>query len=73
MRAQTAQAAEAPGLLERIDGFFRAIPGDSANPVDIMLKNQHFMLTPTPTRPTGINGFSTGGPFCITATWTCPE
>ena len=45
LSAQTAQAAEAPGLLERIDGFFRAIPGDSANPVDIMLKNQHFMLT----------------------------
>lgn len=45
LSAQTAQAAEAPGLLERIDGFFRVIPGDSANPVDIMLKNQHFMLT----------------------------
>ena len=33
------------GLLDRIDGFFKVIPGDSANPVDLMLKNQHFMLT----------------------------
>ena len=36
---------KAPGLLDRIDGFFQVIPGSSANPVDIMLKNQHFMLT----------------------------
>ena len=34
-----------PGLLDRIDDFFQVIPGDSANPVDLMLKNQHFMLT----------------------------
>ena len=42
-----AMAAEGrtPGLLDRIDGFFNVIPGDSSNPVDIMLKNQHFMLT----------------------------
>ena len=36
---------ETPGLLDRIDGFFQVIPGNSANPVDLMLKNQHFMLT----------------------------
>ena len=36
---------KAPGLIGRIDGFFQVIPGSSANPVDIMLKNQHFMLT----------------------------
>ena len=40
-----AAEGKAPGLLDRIDGFFKVIPGDSANPVDIMLKNQHFMLT----------------------------
>ena len=34
-----------PGLLDRIDSFFRVIPSSSANPVDLMLKNQHFMLT----------------------------
>lgn len=34
-----------PGVLDWIDSFFQIIPGDSANPVDIMLKNQHFMLT----------------------------
>ena len=32
-------------MLDWIDSFFQIIPGDSANPVDIMLKNQHFMLT----------------------------
>ncbi|MDE6260496.1 MAG: glycosyltransferase family 39 protein [Oscillospiraceae bacterium] len=42
-----AMAAEGktPGLLDRVDTFFKIIPGDSSNPVDIMLKNQHFMLT----------------------------
>ena len=34
-----------PGVLDWIDSFFQIIPGDSANPVDIMLKNQHFMFT----------------------------
>ena len=44
--AQTmAEEGKAPGLLDRIDGFFQVIPGDSSNPVDLMLKNQHFMLT----------------------------
>ncbi len=44
--AQTMAAeGKAPGLLDRIGGFFQVIPGDSAHPVDIMLKNQHFMLT----------------------------
>lgn len=40
-----AAEGKAPGLLDRVGGFFQVIPGDSANPVDIMLKNQHFMLT----------------------------
>lgn len=44
--AKTMEAeGKTPGLLDRVDGFFKVIPGDSANPVDIMLKNQHFMLT----------------------------
>lgn len=44
--AQTMAAeGKTPGLLDQIDGFFKVIPGDSAHPVDIMLKNQHFMLT----------------------------
>ncbi len=40
-----AEEGKTPGVLDRIDSFFRVIPGGSANPVDIMLKNQHFMLT----------------------------
>ena len=40
-----AAEGETVGLLDRIDGFFQVIPGNSANPVDLMLKNQHFMLT----------------------------
>ena len=43
-RTMAAEGA-VPGLLDRIGCFFQAIPGDSAHPVDIMLKNQHFMLT----------------------------
>jgi len=44
--AQTMAAeGKTPGLADRVDAFFQVIPGDSANPVDIMLKNQHFMLT----------------------------
>ena len=37
--------SQTPGLLDRIDSFFKVIPGSSTNPVDLMLKNQHFMLT----------------------------
>ena len=40
-----AAEGKTPGLIDRLDCFFKAIPGDSANPVDLMLKNQHFMLT----------------------------
>ena len=40
-----AAEGKAPGLPDRIDGFFQVIPGSSANPVDQMLKNQHFMFT----------------------------
>ena len=40
-----AENVKAPGLLERIDSFFQVIPSNSSNPMDIMLKNQHFMLT----------------------------
>ena len=40
-----AEEGRTPGVLDRIDSFFRVIPGGSAHPVDIMLKNQHFMLT----------------------------
>ena len=40
-----AAEGKTPGLLDRIDGFFQVIPSSSANPVDIMLKNQHFMFT----------------------------
>ena len=40
-----AAEGKTPGLIDHIDGFFKVIPGDSANPVDIMLKNQHFMFT----------------------------
>lgn len=40
-----AAEGKAPGLLDRIGGFFQVIPSDSSHPVDIMLKNQHFMLT----------------------------
>ncbi|MBD5098894.1 MAG: phospholipid carrier-dependent glycosyltransferase [Clostridiales bacterium] len=40
-----AEEGKTPGLLDRVDSFFKIIPGDSSNPVDIMLKNQHFMLT----------------------------
>ena len=34
-----------PGLGDKLGAFFQAIPGDSSHPVDIMLKNQYFMLT----------------------------
>ena len=40
-----AEEGKTPGLLDRIDSFFKVIPGSSTNPVDLMLKNQHFMLT----------------------------
>ncbi len=40
-----AAEGKTPGLLDRVSGFFNVIPSDSANPVDIMLKNQYFMLT----------------------------
>ena len=38
-------AAMAGGEGGAVKAFFDAIPGDSGHPVDIMLKNQYFMLT----------------------------
>ncbi len=34
-----------PGLGDKLGAFFQAIPDKSDNPVDIMLRNQYFMLT----------------------------
>ena len=47
--AQLAQSAKegekTSGIAFTADAFFKQLPGDSANPVDIMLKNQHYMFT----------------------------
>ena len=46
-RVTEALAAEgkAPGLGDKLGAFFQAIPDQSGNPVDLMLRNQYFMLT----------------------------
>ena len=47
--AQLAQSAKegekTTGFVATLDAFFKQIPSESAHPVDIMLKNQHFMFT----------------------------
>lgn len=44
--AQSAQEGEkTSGLAFTADAFFKQLPGNSRNPVDIMLKNQHYMFT----------------------------
>lgn len=40
-----AREGKAPGVADRIGAFFQAIPDQSGNPVDLMLRNQYFMLT----------------------------
>ena len=40
-----AEKGRIPGVGDKLGAFFQAIPDKSQNPVDIMLKNQHFMLT----------------------------
>ena len=40
-----AAEGKAPGLGDKLGAFFQAIPDKSGNPVDIMLRNQYFMLT----------------------------
>jgi len=44
--AQSAGEGEkTSGIAFTADAFFKQLPADSSNPVDIMLKNQHYMLT----------------------------
>ena len=40
-----AREGKTPGVADRIGAFFQAIPDQSGNPVDLMLRNQYFMLT----------------------------
>lgn len=40
-----AAQGKTPGLGDKLGAFFQAIPDKSDNPVDIMLRNQYFMLT----------------------------
>lgn len=40
-----AREGKTPGVADRIGAFFQAIPDQSGNPVDLMFRNQYFMLT----------------------------